>query len=75
MARPGLETGDTTISVVMIGYDGILHRVELPIGETLPRNKGVRGGFAPAPAYTEGRPPAVDRLRRHAHVAGSHRRE
>ena len=35
----------------MIGYAGILHRVELPLGETLPRNKGVRGGLAPARAY------------------------
>jgi threonine dehydrogenase-like Zn-dependent dehydrogenase len=29
----------------------IPHGVELPIGELFPRNKGVRGGFAPARSY------------------------
>ena len=41
IARPGS----------MVGYVGIPHGVELPIGEIFPRNKGVRGGFAPARAY------------------------
>jgi threonine dehydrogenase-like Zn-dependent dehydrogenase len=41
IARPGS----------MVGYVGIPHGVELPIGELFPRNKGVRGGFAPARAY------------------------
>jgi threonine dehydrogenase-like Zn-dependent dehydrogenase len=41
IARPGS----------MVGYVGIPHGVELPIGEMFPRNKGVRGGFAPARAY------------------------
>jgi threonine dehydrogenase-like Zn-dependent dehydrogenase len=41
IARPGS----------MVGYVGIPHGVELSIGELFPRNKGVRGGFAPARAY------------------------
>jgi len=41
IARPGS----------MVGYVGIPHGVELPICEMFPRNKGVRGGFAPARAY------------------------
>jgi threonine dehydrogenase-like Zn-dependent dehydrogenase len=41
IARPGS----------MVGYVGIPHDVELPIGVLFPRNKGVRGGFAPARAY------------------------
>jgi len=41
IARPGS----------MVGYVGIPHGVELPIGEMFPRNKGVRGGLAPARAY------------------------
>jgi threonine dehydrogenase-like Zn-dependent dehydrogenase len=42
IARPGS----------MVGYVGIPHGVELPIGELFARNKGVRGGFAPARAYS-----------------------
>lgn len=34
----------------MIGYVGVPHGVELPIGEMFFRNKGVRGG-SPARAY------------------------
>ncbi|WP_028066971.1 zinc-dependent alcohol dehydrogenase family protein [Solirubrobacter soli] len=41
IARPGS----------MVGCVGIPHGVELPIGELFPRNKGIRGGFAPARAY------------------------
>jgi threonine dehydrogenase-like Zn-dependent dehydrogenase len=41
IARPGS----------MVGYVGIPHSIELPIGEMFPRNKGVQGGFAPARAY------------------------
>jgi threonine dehydrogenase-like Zn-dependent dehydrogenase len=41
IARPGS----------MIGYVGVPHGVELPIGEMFFRNKGVRGGSAPARAY------------------------
>jgi len=41
IARPGS----------MIGYVGVPHGVELPIGEMFVRNKGVRGGSAPARAY------------------------
>jgi threonine dehydrogenase-like Zn-dependent dehydrogenase len=41
IARPGS----------MVGYVGVPHGVELPIGEMFLRNKGVRGGSAPARAY------------------------
>jgi threonine dehydrogenase-like Zn-dependent dehydrogenase len=41
IARPGS----------MVGYVGVPHGVELPIGEMFFRNKGVRGGAAPARAY------------------------
>jgi threonine dehydrogenase-like Zn-dependent dehydrogenase len=41
LARPGS----------MVGYVGVPHGVELPIGEMFFRNKGVRGGSAPARAY------------------------
>ena len=35
----------------MVGYVGVPHGVELPVGELFYRNKGVRGGPAPARAY------------------------
>ncbi len=35
----------------MVGYVGVPHGVELPIGEMFFRNIGVRGGAAPARAY------------------------
>jgi threonine dehydrogenase-like Zn-dependent dehydrogenase len=41
IARPGS----------MVGYVGVPHGVELPIGEMFFGNKGVRGGSAPARAY------------------------
>ena len=41
IARPGS----------MVGYVGVPHGVELPIDEMFFRNKGVRGGAAPARAY------------------------
>lgn len=41
IARPGS----------MVGYVGVPHGVELPIGQMFLRNKGVRGGSAPARAY------------------------
>ena len=41
IARPGS----------MVGYVGVPHGVELPIGDMFFRNKGVRGGSAPARAY------------------------
>jgi threonine dehydrogenase-like Zn-dependent dehydrogenase len=41
IARPGS----------MVGYVGVPHGVELPVGEMFFRNKGVRGGSAPARAY------------------------
>src|SRR3954465_1005222 len=41
IARPGS----------MVGYVGVPHGVELPIGEMFFYNKGVRGGSAPARAY------------------------
>src|SRR3954464_4697800 len=41
IARPGS----------MVGYVGVPHRVALPIGKMFLRNKGVRGGSAPARAY------------------------
>ena len=41
IARPGS----------MVGYVGVPHGVELPIGEMFVRNKGVRGGAAPARVY------------------------
>ena len=41
VARPGS----------MVGYVGVPHGIELPIGEMFFRNKGVRGGSAPARAY------------------------
>ena len=46
---------ETALSVArpgsMVGYVGVPHGVELPIGEMFFRNKGVRGGSAPARAY------------------------
>ena len=41
IARPGS----------MVGYVGVPHGVELPVPEMFFRNKGVRGGSAPARAY------------------------
>jgi threonine dehydrogenase-like Zn-dependent dehydrogenase len=41
IARPGS----------MVGYVGVPHGVELPIGEMFFRNKGIRGGSAPVRAY------------------------
>lgn len=41
IARPGS----------MVGYVGVPHGVELPIGEMFFRNIGVRGGSAPVRAY------------------------
>ena len=41
IARPGS----------MVGYVGVPHGVELPVGELFFRNKGVRGGAAPARTY------------------------
>ena len=41
IARPGS----------MVGYVGVPHGVELPVQEMFFRNKGVRGGSAPARAY------------------------
>jgi threonine dehydrogenase-like Zn-dependent dehydrogenase len=41
IARPGS----------MVGYVGVPHGVELPIGEMFFRNKGVRGGSAPVRTY------------------------
>jgi threonine dehydrogenase-like Zn-dependent dehydrogenase len=41
IARPGS----------MVGYVGVPQGVELPIGDMFLRNKGVRGGSAPARAY------------------------
>jgi threonine dehydrogenase-like Zn-dependent dehydrogenase len=41
IARPGS----------MVGYVGVPHGVELPIGDMFFRNRGVRGGSAPARAY------------------------
>jgi threonine dehydrogenase-like Zn-dependent dehydrogenase len=41
IARPGS----------MVGYVGVPHGVELPIGDMFFRNKGVRGGSAPVRAY------------------------
>jgi threonine dehydrogenase-like Zn-dependent dehydrogenase len=41
IARPGS----------MVGYVGVPHGVELPIADMFFRNKGVRGGSAPARAY------------------------
>ena len=41
IARPGS----------MVGYVGVPHGIELPIGEMFVRNKGVRGGSAPVRAY------------------------
>src|SRR3954468_11954879 len=41
IARPGS----------MVGYVGVPHGVELPIGEMFLHNKGVRGGSAPVRAY------------------------
>jgi threonine dehydrogenase-like Zn-dependent dehydrogenase len=41
IARPGS----------MVGYVGVPHGVQLPIAEMFFRNKGVRGGAAPARAY------------------------
>lgn len=41
IARPGS----------MVGYVGVPHGIELPIGAMFYRNKGVRGGVAPARTY------------------------
>jgi threonine dehydrogenase-like Zn-dependent dehydrogenase len=41
IARPGS----------MVGYVGVPHGVQLPVGEMFFRNKGVRGGSAPVRAY------------------------
>jgi threonine dehydrogenase-like Zn-dependent dehydrogenase len=41
IARPGS----------MVGYVGVPHGIELPLGEMFFRNKGVRGGSAPVRAY------------------------
>jgi threonine dehydrogenase-like Zn-dependent dehydrogenase len=41
IARPGS----------MVGYVGVPHGIELPVGQMFIRNKGVRGGSAPARAY------------------------
>lgn len=35
----------------MVGYVGVPHGVELPIGDMFFRNVGVRGGSAPVRAY------------------------
>jgi hypothetical protein len=49
------QSMDTAISVArpgsMVGYVGVPHGVEFPVGELFFRNKGVRGGPAPARAY------------------------
>ena len=46
---------DTALSVArpgsMVGYVGVPHGVELPVGQMFFYNKGVRGGSAPARAY------------------------
>jgi threonine dehydrogenase-like Zn-dependent dehydrogenase len=46
---------DTAIGVArpgsMVGYVGVPHGVELPVSELFYRNKGVRGGPAPARTY------------------------
>src|SRR3954452_18815800 len=46
---------ETAISIArpgsMVGYVGVAHGVELPIGDLFRWNKGVRGGSAPARAY------------------------
>ncbi|MHB8692196.1 MAG: zinc-dependent alcohol dehydrogenase family protein [Solirubrobacteraceae bacterium] len=46
---------DTAIAVArpgsMVGYVGVPHGVELPVSELFYRNKGVRGGPAPARTY------------------------
>jgi len=46
---------ETAVSIArpgsMVGYVGVPHGVELPISEMFFRNKGVRGGSAPARAY------------------------
>ena len=41
IARPGS----------MVGYVGVPHGVELPVGDMFMRNKGVHGGSAPVRAY------------------------
>ncbi len=49
------QSMDTAFSIArpgsMVGYVGVPHGVELPIGEMFRRNKGVRGGAAPVRAY------------------------
>jgi threonine dehydrogenase-like Zn-dependent dehydrogenase len=49
------QSMDTAFSIArpgsMVGYVGVPHGVELPIGEMFFRNKGVRGGSAPVRAY------------------------
>ena len=46
---------DTALSIArpgsMVGYVGVPHGVEFPVGQMFFRNKGVRGGPAPARAY------------------------
>ncbi len=49
------ESMRTAVSIVrpgsMVGYVGVPHGVELPVDKLFYRNKGVRGGPAPARAY------------------------
>ena len=49
------QSMQTAISIArpgsMVGYVGVPHGVELPIGEMFARNKGLRGGAAPARTY------------------------
>jgi threonine dehydrogenase-like Zn-dependent dehydrogenase len=49
------ESMETAISIArpgsMVGYVGVPHGVELPIGDMFFRNVGVRGGSAPVRAY------------------------
>ncbi len=49
------QSMETALSIArpgsMVGYVGVPHGVELPIGDMFFQNKGVRGGSAPARAY------------------------
>jgi threonine dehydrogenase-like Zn-dependent dehydrogenase len=49
------QSMETAISIArpgsMVGYVGVPHGVELPVGEMFYRNKGVLGGAAPARTY------------------------
>jgi threonine dehydrogenase-like Zn-dependent dehydrogenase len=49
------QSMDTALSIArpgsMVGYVGVPHGVELPLGEMFFRNKGVLGGSAPVRAY------------------------